>query len=130
MQATQQQAFKEPRTALAAVILAVAFSTGAVVGLAIGANGTKFGPTTTPAPLGDRSYDVIEEGRAVSGALSVAGDRSYDAIEQARAGTGKTIVAGDRSYRGIQDEGTSGPVSAPAAKTFQAPRSHGPLEFD
>ena len=109
MQATQQQALKEPRTALAAVILAVAFSTGAVVGLAIGANGTKFGPTTTPAPLGDRSYD---------------------AIEQARAGTSKTIVAGDRSYRGILDEGTSGPVSAPAAKTFQAPRSHGPLEFD
>ena len=99
------QAFKEPRTALAAVILAVAFSTGAVVGLAIGANGTRFGPATTPAALGDRSYDVIEEGRAVSGALSVAGDRSYDAIEQARAGTGKTIVAGDRSYRGIQDRG-------------------------
>ena len=88
MHATQQQTFREPRMALAAVALAVAFSTGTVLGLAIGANGTKFGPTTTPAPLGDRSY------------------------------------------RGILDEGTSGPVSAPAAKTFQAPRSHGPLEFD
>jgi len=130
MHATQQQTFKEPRVALAAVALAVAFSTGTVLGLAIGVSGPKFGTVTAAAPVGDRSYDVIEEGRAVSGALSVAGDRSYDAIEQARAGTGKTIVEGDRSYRGILDEGTSGPVSAPAAKTFQAPRSHGPLEFD
>ena len=130
MHATQQQTFKEPRTALAAVILAVAFSTGAVVGLAIGVSRPQFGSNATAAALGDRSYDAIEGSRAVSGALSVAGDRSYDALEQARAGTGTTIVAGDRSYRGILDEGTSGAVSAPAAKTFQAPRSHGPLEFD
>ena len=130
MQATQQQTFKEPRTALAAVILAVAFTTGTVMGLAIGVSRPQFGPATTAAPLGDRSYDAIEESRAGAAALSVTGDRSYDAIEEARAGIGKTIVAGDRSYRGTLDEETDGPVSAPAAKTFQAPRSHGPLEFD
>ena len=88
MHATQQQTFREPRMALAAVALAVAFSTGTVLGLAIGVSDPKFDTVTAAAPVGDRSY------------------------------------------RGILDEGTSGPVSAPAAKTFQAPRSHGPLEFD
>jgi hypothetical protein len=132
MQATQQQTFKEPRTALAAVVLAVAFSTGTVLGLAIGISGPKFGPATAAAParVGDRSYDAIEEGRAASGALIVAGDRSYDAVEAARAGGAKTSSGGDRSYRGILDERTNGAVTAPASKTFRDPRSHGPLEFD
>ncbi|HET9084338.1 MAG TPA: hypothetical protein VFN41_08005 [Candidatus Limnocylindrales bacterium] len=109
MQATQQQTLKEPRTALAAVVLAVAFSTGTVLGLAIGVSGPKFGPTVTAAPIGDRSYDAIEETRAASGLLTIAGDRSYDAIEDAR------------TIRG---------VSAPAGKSFHAPGAHGPLEFD
>ena len=109
MHATQQQTFKEPRMALAAVALAVAFSTGTVLGLAIGVSGPKFGTVTTAAPVGDRSYDVIEEGRAASGLVTIAGDRSYDAIEKAR---------------------TSRAATVPEKESFQAPRSHGPLEFD
>jgi len=130
MHATQQQTFKEPRTALAAIILVVAFSTGTVLGLAIGVSGPKFGPTVTSAPIGDRSYDAIEASRAASGPLPMAGDRSSDAVEAARAYSGQRDVPGDRSYNGILDEGTSPADTALAAKTFQAPRSHGPLEFD
>ena len=130
MHATQQQTFKEPRTALVAVVLAVAFSTGTVLGLVIGISGPKIGPATIAAPVGDRSYDAIEGDRAVSGALTATGDRSYDAIEAARAGSARASIGGDRSYRGILDEGISSGASASAGKSAQAPRSHGPLEFD
>jgi len=130
MHATQQQTFNQPRTALAAVVLAIAFSTGTALGLAIGISGPKLATVTAAAPIGDRSYDAIEQDRAREGALIVAGDRSYDRIEGARAGSAKTGIGGDRSYRGLLDEGTGRGDSAPARTSSQAPRSHGPLEFD
>jgi hypothetical protein len=130
MQATQQQTFREPRIALAAVMLAVAFSTGTVLGLAIGVSRPQLGSNATAAPLGDRSYDAIEESRAAGRTLTVAGDRSYDAIEESRAVGGSLTIAGDRSYDAIEDVRSGRGVTAPAGNSFQNRRSHGPLEFD
>ena len=84
-QATQQQTFKGPRSAVPVLIFGVVFATGTIVGMALSTWAPAISIQTLSTPAGDRSYDAIEDARATRGASISTGDGSYDAVEHARA---------------------------------------------
>jgi len=102
MQATQQQTFKGPRSAVPVLIFGVVFASGTIVGMALSTWAPAISIQTLSTPAGDRSYDAIEDARATRGVSISTGDRSYDAIEDARATRGASISTGDGSYDAVE----------------------------
>jgi hypothetical protein len=102
MQTTQQRHLIDPRPILKIASMALVFAVGTALGTVI-----EFGPTTVagPAsiPVGDHSYDAVEETRADRGLSIPVGDRSYDAVEETRADRGLSIPVGDRSYDAVEE---------------------------
>lgn len=89
MQTTQQRQLDEPRTILSVSLMALVFAIGTALGAIIDIRPTVSSAATVP--VGDRSYDAVEETRADRGLSVPVGDRSYDAVEQTRADRGLSI---------------------------------------
>lgn len=89
MQTTQQRQLAEPRTILSVSLMALVFAIGTALGAIIDIRPTVSSAATVP--VGDRSYDAVEETRADRGLSVPVGDRSYDAVEQTRADRGLSI---------------------------------------
>lgn len=86
MQATNTRQVVDARTGAAAVLAAIIFAAGIALGSFMDLGLPGLGGATA-VPLGDRSYDAVEETRARGFSQSVPlGDRSYDAVEETRAG--------------------------------------------
>lgn len=89
MQTTQQRQLDEPRTIRSVSLMALVFAIGTALGAIIDIRPTVSSAATVP--VGDRSYDAVEETRADRGLSVPVGDRSYDAVEQTRADRGLSI---------------------------------------
>jgi hypothetical protein len=87
MQALQKRHVVEPRIGIAALGAAAIFAAGMILGTLIDPDAVTIG-SATDVPIGDRSYDAVEETRADRGLSVPMGDRSYDAVEQTRADRG------------------------------------------
>jgi hypothetical protein len=103
MHATNTRQIVDPRAGLAAVAAAVIFAAGIALGSAIDLDGPAAGDPTLSVPVGDRSYDALEDTRADRGLSIPVGDHSYDALEDTRADRGLSVPAGDHSYDALED---------------------------
>ncbi|HEY7701517.1 MAG TPA: hypothetical protein VIB02_04330 [Candidatus Limnocylindrales bacterium] len=102
MQTTQQRQLIDPRAIRNVSLIALVFAVGTALGTMIDIDPTAVsGPASVP--IGDRSYDAVEETRADRGLSVPAGDRSYDAVEETRADRGLSVPAGDHSYDAVEE---------------------------
>ncbi|HEX2469146.1 MAG TPA: hypothetical protein VHK05_01035 [Candidatus Limnocylindrales bacterium] len=102
MQALQDRHLVDPRPAIAAAGAAVIFAAGIVLGTLIDPDAATLG-TVSAVPVGDRSYDAVEETRLRLGSSPTSVDRSYDAVEETRANRGLSVPAGDHSYDAVEE---------------------------
>jgi len=101
MDTTSDRHLVDPRSGAAAAVGAAIFAVGIVLGTLIIPGAPAVG-SPVAVPVGDRSYDALEETRADRGLSVPVGDRSYDALEETRA-----------------DRGLSGPVASQDFETLR-----------